>query len=234
MFLSGIESRVFGILYDDPKPTTAGGKPVTNCTLAVCAGYNQKKHTIYIECSFWDSDAESINKYKKGHPMVVEGIFKAVPYLDDNNEPAVRYKIIRVITWQSVLSIEETSTVDNKTTEDSSIQSQAQNPPKKQMTNEQKELYEALNYKFENGRYPGETINDILMKDAMYIRRIAEECKNKDICRKCCLAYNYYYELQQTNKSEKPVERKSNTIQGVKQNYIPKYPDNIPDGDLPF
>lgn len=234
MFLSGIESKVFGTLYDDPKPATAGGKPVTNCTLAVCAGYNDKKHTIYVECSFWDTDAQSVQNYKKGHPLIVSGIFKAVPYLDDNNKPSVRYKIIRVITWQSVVPIEETSTVDSKMEEKPSNQPTTSNTPKKQMTPEQKELYEALKFKFENGRYPGETMNDILKKDAMYIRKTAEKCKNPDISRMCCIAYNYYYELQQENKKDDASERKSTVIQGVKQNYIPRYPENTPDGDLPF
>ena len=233
MFLSGIEAKVFGTLYDEPKPAMAGGKPVTNCTLAVCAGYNDKKHTVYVECSFWDTDAESVKKYKKGHPMIVSGLFKAVPYLDDN-KPAVRYKIIRVITWQSVVPIDETSTIENKAEEQSSNQPTASGSAKKQMTPEQKELYEALTFKFKNGKYPGETMNDILKKDAMYIRKIAEKCENPDIKRMCCIAYNYYYELQQENKKDETLESKSTVIQGVKRNYIPRYPENTPDGDLPF
>ena len=53
---------------------TANGAPVLNYSIATDVGWGDKKHTVWVECSTWGKQAESLEPYlKKGQQVAIVG-----------------------------------------------------------------------------------------------------------------------------------------------------------------
>lgn len=251
MFVSGIVANVNGTIYTEPHIAEANGSKVTSVTIAQQCGYGDDKHYVFIECSFWGKDADSLMKYKPNHPISLTGTLKVVPYIDSDGNPQARLKVNPVITWVSNAHIPSQNS-ENKSGNESGNNNvgtqnntNAKNPPEKahneaQVTQEQ--LQQALKYVLTKGRYKGCSVELILQKDPRYIYDIASNAdyKNQRLKTMFAVAYNYMYYKTQSgtnnsgNSQQKQNQSPNSSLQGVKQNYLPKVSADTPDEDLPF
>jgi single-strand DNA-binding protein len=66
---------------------TPNGKAVCNISLPMETGYGENKQTLWIRCTAWDKQAETINQYlKKGDGIIVEGQLKPVNLYEKDGE----------------------------------------------------------------------------------------------------------------------------------------------------
>ena len=187
MVLIGMKVSCDGVIYEAPKQSPANGGTVSNLVLAVDNGDSRD----FVDLAFWGKDAESIMKYPVGHHISIDcGKLAAGAYNDKDGKPRVRLKII-VSSWHSLEALEKN---DNSA-----------EPERK--TQEQKninKLKESLNYTLKSGKYSGEKVSDILIKDARYIYNLCVDDRvNASLKQILCSAYQYWYEKNKAKQTAK-------------------------------
>ena len=66
---------------------TANGAPVLNYSVATDVGWGDKKHTIWVNCSTWGKQAESLEPYlKKGTQVAITGDADLREWESDNGK----------------------------------------------------------------------------------------------------------------------------------------------------
>lgn len=214
MYLSGIKAEIIGVIREKPTVVKAGENNVANVTVTFTEGYGEKSHLKNAECSFWQSDADSISKYPAGHTIIVSGILTTEAYLNENNEPSVKIKI-NVRDWRSCQKLSKS---DNNMTQGSAASQRtnyksnndtSQTPPMKQFSEEDQYLIKALDAIITFGPYKAMKVKEVLRKDINYVYKTAQELKNAEWKKVFTVAYNYYVRCQE-NKNK-------NIIKGVRR-----------------
>ena len=86
-----------GRLVTDPElRETESGKKVVNVTVAVPRSYKNKDGNYdadFIECAFWDHNAEYVSKMSKGNELAVQGRTETRLYEKDGNK-IKDYKVV--------------------------------------------------------------------------------------------------------------------------------------------
>lgn len=246
MFVSGIMANISGIIYSEPRQTNANDSKVTSVIIAQQCGYGDKRHTVYIECSFWGKDSDSLLKYGPNHPMTVSGMIDAVPYMDEKGNPQVRLKINPVVTWCSNVRIQQDNEQGNIPVQKNNVAEKTPERPSPQRTsnnnNVDDKLKKALDYVLKSGQYAGYSVSAILEFDPQYVYDIAanNDYNNQGMKAIFANAYNWWYSKTHSTangKSKDASNKESNSgnvMQGVKRNHVPNYSSDTPDEDLPF
>lgn len=86
-----------GRLVTDPElRETESGKKVVNVTVAVPRSYKNKDGNYdadFIDCAFWDHNAEYVSKMSKGNELAVQGRTETRLYEKDGNK-IKDYKVV--------------------------------------------------------------------------------------------------------------------------------------------
>lgn len=86
-----------GRLVTDPElRETESGKKVVNVTVAVSRSYKNKDGNYdadFIDCAFWDHNAEYVSKMSKGNELAVQGRTETRLYEKDGNK-IKDYKVV--------------------------------------------------------------------------------------------------------------------------------------------
>lgn len=86
-----------GRLVTDPElRETESGKKVVNVTVAVPRSYKNKDGNYdadFIDCAFWDRNAEYVSKMSKGNELAVQGRTETRLYEKDGNK-IKDYKVV--------------------------------------------------------------------------------------------------------------------------------------------
>ncbi len=86
-----------GRLVTDPElRETESGKKVVNVTVAVPRSYKNKDGNYdadFIDCAFWDHNAEYVSKMSKGNELAVQGRTETKLYEKDGNK-IKDYKVV--------------------------------------------------------------------------------------------------------------------------------------------
>ncbi len=78
---------VLGRLGKNPETRQAGGKNVTQFSLAVNDGTKQNPHTTWFNCTAWEKTGDMIAQYaSKGELLFVSGQMKSRDYTDKNGQ----------------------------------------------------------------------------------------------------------------------------------------------------
>lgn len=233
MFSSGLFTSFVGVIYKKDEIKKANNTDVISVLFKTSVGTGENRHIIYVEVNFWGTDAVSINKYPKGHLFEIRGDLMCEPYINSQENPAVRYKILACGCWQSLQSLPSTKTQKQQ---NENGEQQASSHQSKQMSEDELIQY-ALNKILDFGKYKGQAVKDVLSKDEQYIYDMAADENNHAKWRKLfATAYNYHYEQKQKKKQQQSKqETKNGKIPGVNRPHISaNIPDDYPDEDLPF
>lgn len=231
MILTGLRLSVEGFIYEAPKQSTANDVIVANCVLAT----KSAEKTEFIDCAFWQKDAELIMRYPVGHRISIDCSRLAYhPYLDKNGKPQVRLKA-NVVLWHSVMPLETKNNSSHKE-EQQSVQSSTQqntSPSSSEENEKINELKKALNFKFSTGKHAGKKVAEVLQIDPLYIYNLCtENGVTPQLKHLLCIAYQYWYSKTQQKQSKTP--QNSGRIDGVERNNVAHVPATTPDRDLPF
>lgn len=91
-----------GNIGGDVKINNVGGTAVANFSVAMTAGYGDKKTTIWLQCSLWGKQAESklVDYLVKGQQVALSGEFSMREH-DSKQYPQLRVSTIDLIGGKS-------------------------------------------------------------------------------------------------------------------------------------
>lgn len=91
-----------GNIGGDVKVNNVGGTAVANFSVAMTAGYGDKKSTIWLQCSLWGKQAESklVDYLVKGQQVALSGEFSMREH-DSKQYPQLRISTIDLVGGKS-------------------------------------------------------------------------------------------------------------------------------------
>lgn len=102
-------SFFIGRLVRDPElKTTESGKKVVNTTIAVQRSYKNSDGSYdadFIDCTFWEHNAEYVSKMKSGNQLAVQGRTETRIYEKENGNKVKDYNLI----VDSIKNLEKTN-----------------------------------------------------------------------------------------------------------------------------
>ncbi len=74
--------------------STKEGTPVSNFSLAIEVGWGERKKTLWLGCTVWGKQAESVTKYlTKGKMIAVLGELDVRAWISKTNEPSASIQV---------------------------------------------------------------------------------------------------------------------------------------------
>ncbi len=239
MFVNGIFADFQGTIYKIGEPVSLNNTKGVSVIVAVSQGYNQDRKNLYIECSFWGRDCESIQKYPAGHLISVKGELICEAYQKQDGNLGVRYKVRSVLCWQSLQSLPQISTNTNANQPEN--QKRIKENVRSSVGTDKDKLRQYFNIELNFGPYKGKTLNAVLKEDMQYVYDLVisdtTPQKWKQILTVC---YNFYYNKQaEAIRTKESKEKKKDNLITVnngagRKAKVPYDYSNVSDEDLPF